>query len=176
MGSLLKQNPFHALPEEKVVVLIKSILSALKELHDRGVAHRDLKPSNIMVNEDLNVKLIDLGCAFIKKSKNNSITFGTKGFLAPELRVSKKSASDPWKLDIWAVGVITHQLYFGVLPDLEDSDLNPGQDESRNKNHIFIPPDMSHFLKIAMEVRPDMRADINQLLSHRWLKKAHQKL
>lgn len=45
--------------------VMRQLLSAVKELHGRGVIHRDIKPENIIrvTTSDLAVKLIDFGLA-----------------------------------------------------------------------------------------------------------------
>ena len=43
---LLRRGP---LPEADVVLLLRSVLSAVCELHDKGIAHRDLKPANVLL-------------------------------------------------------------------------------------------------------------------------------
>lgn len=44
---------------------MKSILKAVKYLHDNNICHRDIKPSNILINPNnyKNLKIIDLGVA-----------------------------------------------------------------------------------------------------------------
>ena len=47
-------------------ILFKQFLSALRHVHDRGIAHRDLKPENILVTSDPSrrVKLLDFNVAY----------------------------------------------------------------------------------------------------------------
>lgn len=49
--------------EEQARVLFKEMLAAVKFMHDNGVWHRDLKLENVLVDENLNIKLADLGFA-----------------------------------------------------------------------------------------------------------------
>ena len=172
MGRLLHDRPFNALPEQQVALVAHNILTIMSELHKRGIAHRDLKPMNIMVNDHLDVKLIDFGSAFLSTSANNSMAFGTKGYLAPELIASKKSNSKPEKLDIWAIGTITHMLYFGALPELENSDSQTGLDQSMKQVWGSVPSTMKNFLERAMESSPENRATADELLVHPWLARA----
>ena len=43
---LLRRGP---LPEADIVLLLRSVLSAVCELHDKGSAHQDLKPANVLL-------------------------------------------------------------------------------------------------------------------------------
>jgi serine/threonine protein kinase len=43
--------------------VISQIFKALRHLHNAKICHRDLKPDNILIDDDLNVKLIDFNVA-----------------------------------------------------------------------------------------------------------------
>ncbi len=42
---------------------LRQILEALNHIHSKRVAHRDLKLDNIMIDKELNVRIIDYGMA-----------------------------------------------------------------------------------------------------------------
>jgi serine/threonine protein kinase len=56
-------NERETLSEGEIKTVIKQIAEALSFLHKEGLAHRDIKMENILVDEELNIKIIDFGFA-----------------------------------------------------------------------------------------------------------------
>eukprot|EP01022_Parablepharisma_sp_SALTPOND_P006160 TRINITY_DN1249_c0_g1_i1.p1 TRINITY_DN1249_c0_g1~~TRINITY_DN1249_c0_g1_i1.p1 ORF type:complete len:705 (-),score=86.23 TRINITY_DN1249_c0_g1_i1:7323-9437(-) len=97
------------------------IISALQEIHSKGLIHRDMKPANIFLDQDDNVKVGDFGLA-VKMSEegesplsdeleNRSVgahteNVGTKQYLPPE----QESGYYSEKVDIYATGLILMEL------------------------------------------------------------------
>lgn len=48
------------LSDDHIQFLVYQILRALKYIHSAGIIHRDLKPSNIAVNEDCELKVLEI--------------------------------------------------------------------------------------------------------------------
>ena len=94
---------------------IKEIFTELNKLFikmkEKKIIHGNLKPENIlakMVNNKLIYKLTDYG-----KSKQNK---KIKKYQAPEydnIQIDDKS-----KIDLWSIGVILYELYFGEIPSM----------------------------------------------------------
>lgn len=75
--------------------IIKSILQAVKYMHEKGIVHRDMKPANILI-EDVNnfstIKITDFGLsAMISETSSKFFTehCGTPLYMAPELIENK---------------------------------------------------------------------------------------
>lgn len=59
---------------EKICHIMYPVLDALDYVHSRGVVHRDIKPSNIMIENESNIRLMDLGIARMNGGNLNSAT------------------------------------------------------------------------------------------------------
>jgi serine/threonine protein kinase len=89
------------------------LTQAVSYLHNCGVSHRDIKTDNVMVGEDGAVKLIDFGYATtVVKGETHC---GTPNYMAPEL-FCKKNVYNPFKVDMWALGVLLYYLFEGCYP------------------------------------------------------------
>jgi eukaryotic-like serine/threonine-protein kinase len=108
------------------ITLFLSLCAAIQHAHQKGIVHRDLKPSNVLVGERDGqpvLKVIDFGIA---KSLKHSLTegaltvghalVGTPAYMSPEqLRVAEGWDVDT-RADVYALGVMLHELLAGELP------------------------------------------------------------
>lgn len=88
----------------------KQIMSAIKYMHDSGLAHRDLKLDNCVINSKGIVKIIDFGSAVVYQYPQNEKIIpaygivGSDPYLAPEVVSNLKYRPDP--TDIWSAAII----------------------------------------------------------------------
>lgn len=101
--------------EEEKIRLVAQLLRALTYIHRRGVIHRDIKPGNVLVVGD-EVKLLDFGIA--TSVTDDSELAGTMDYMAPELLLGGQPSA---RSDLYAVGVIFHQLIRGALVHKRES-------------------------------------------------------
>ena len=115
LKSALEQDG--VLPETKVLNYVLQICEALSYLHGQNppIIHRDVKPENVICSTDSIIKLVDFDIAReFKKAVNRDTAFmGTKEYAAPEQYGYKQTDC---RTDIYAVGVLIHELVTGELP------------------------------------------------------------
>lgn len=90
-------------------------------LHGMGLIHRDLKPDNIMIDNNLDTKLIDFGISkFTNNCQTLTMVLGTYKYMAPELftqqtesimNLTQEKNYVSEKVDVFAFGVILNELF-----------------------------------------------------------------
>jgi serine/threonine protein kinase len=110
-------DAWKGLPLQQRVRLYLGVLDAVAAAHRRGIIHRDIKPSNILVNSELNVKVLDFGIAvdtLSLQSIEQGLYRGTPAYSAPE------QISPPVRLypatDVFALGILMYELLTDTLP------------------------------------------------------------
>jgi Tol biopolymer transport system component/predicted Ser/Thr protein kinase len=114
------------LPSETVLRYGIQVAEALAHAHEHGILHRDLKASNVVVAADGRVKVLDFGLAkrlpgsAVEGSTVSQLSLtregtvvGTLPCLAPEVL---RGGDSTVRSDIWAFGVLLHELASGQLP------------------------------------------------------------
>lgn len=101
------------------VRLSYNILKSLNSLHKNGYVIQDLKPDNILVDSQGRVSMIDMDSIQIKTA---SFYFpgsaATPDYIPPEFYKKTEgqdsAVSSSW--DVFAMGVVIYQLFFGIHP------------------------------------------------------------
>ena len=114
---LRRQAPFTVSDHLAIACQLTSGLTAI---HAAGVIHRDIKPNNVMLLEgtaELRLSLMDFGLARLHEAEATALTqsnlAGTPGYLAPELYLGHAPSQ---ATDLYALGVVLHQVLTGCLP------------------------------------------------------------
>lgn len=121
LGQLLLQRK--RLPIQEAIGYVLQACEAIACAHHHGVVHRDLKPANLFLTHQEGtptIKVLDFGISKVAQTGENvaltatSFAFGTPLYMSPE-QVRSAKYVDP-RTDIWALGVILHELLTGRPP------------------------------------------------------------
>lgn len=113
----MKNNPLPS--PKKAIGIIKQVAKALKAFHSTETIHQDLKPANVIIDDNMNIKVIDFGSVFVAGIAEIFVPLEHIGALGTA------SYSDPHYLqgintgiqgDIYALATITYELFTGQLP------------------------------------------------------------
>jgi Tol biopolymer transport system component len=133
LSAVIARGPI-ALPD--ALPIAKQIADALEAAHEQGIIHRDVKPANIKVRSDGTVKVLDFGLAkamdpaasssgeamnsptLTARATQMGVILGTAAYMAPEQ--AKGKAVDR-RADIWAFGVVLHEMLTGRHLFLSDT-------------------------------------------------------
>lgn len=160
-----------------------SIVRALKYADSiyPGFVHRDLKPANILVDKDNErIAVTDFGLIKIDETINNmaeedptfrantvsGVTFcekigfsGTYGYAAPEQYIDASSLT--CKADMFAIGVILHELVAGKLPfsikDIKTKGIQCFQDPLLINPKIDLPNEFLSLINKLLMPTPNAR-------------------
>jgi serine/threonine-protein kinase len=111
-----------AIAPARALRLVAQLADGLAHAHERGLVHRDLKPDNIVVERDKRgeeiARVIDFGIALVQDDARGRLTrqgmvVGTPEYMAPEQLMG--AAIGP-AADLFALGMVLHELVLGVLP------------------------------------------------------------
>ncbi len=98
--------------------ILRQAALGLHHAHTHDIVHRDIKPANLMLTEDGEVKVLDLGVASLQgdatRMTQDGDVMGTAAFLAPELWHDAKHASP--QSDLYALACTAYSLLTGQPP------------------------------------------------------------
>ena len=112
LGERLKSG---TLPAGEAMRIALEVARGLAHAHAQGVVHRDLTPGNVFLCSDGQVKILDFGMAHAFGRRK--VDGGTRAYMAPE---QIADAPEDERTDVFALGVILHQMLLGVLPSRDD--------------------------------------------------------
>jgi len=156
----------------KLNILIQ-LCSALAYAHRNGVVHRDIKPANILVDYDGHAYLMDFGIAgYFTANKvtenkepantNNEMVMGTGAYMAPEQHQGTSHTNQ--LSDIYSLGVLMHELIFGVVPMLANEQTYTQQAPDKYQMANALRPLINRCIEPNPSQRPTSADEIRQQL------------
>ena len=129
------------LSEQEALPIIRQVAQALQHAHKVGFIHRDIKPKNIMIANNGDVKLADLGLARAVDDAEAAEAeagraYGTPYYISPEQIRGKKEITPA--ADIYGLGATLYHMVTGKVPF---SGKNPSDVMHRHLKEDLIPPD-----------------------------------
>lgn len=160
------------LPEDVLKSIAAQLVSALTHLHQQRIIHRDMKPQNVLVCAHGSIKVCDFGFARALSQKTLVLTSikGTPIYMAPEL-VQEQPYDE--KVDVWSLGVILYELFFGRPPFFTNSIYKLIQ-MIVNEKVTFPGPisdEFKDFLLQMLQKNPQNRSSCAGLLTHPFISK-----
>ena len=93
--------------------MIACLIQALEDVHAQNIIHKDVKPENLVFDRDGYLRLTDFGLSRPLVQANYRSDAGTFGYMAPEVVLKQNHGKVS---DVFAIGVIVHELMFGRRP------------------------------------------------------------
>ena len=170
-GNLLNAiNKMSKFTEPMAKNIFMQLILTLKYLHNMNIVHRDIKPDNILLELDNTIKLCDFGVSKqIKKGQLLTDSCGTPAFIAPE--ILKEKAYNPYFTDIWSSGVVLYIMVSGFFPfrGINETELRKSIISGNYPELNDISENLKDLLNKLLEVNPDKRISIDDILKHPWL-------
>ena len=179
-GDLLRHMCRIESSEERLMqsrLFVRQVMQALEHLSHLRIAHRDIKPENILLVDHHQVKLCDFGWSvhYVDGTRQSTLC-GTPEYVAPE--ILSKQAYLPQYVDLWSVGVLAFEFYFGETPFACGGSGASSQSLIFEKIRRFqgfcvLPtdrnPDYKDFVSRLLQVTPTSRMLPAQALQHEFL-------
>ena len=114
LGQRLKEGPLA--PVDAVTYAAQAALG-LAHAHEQGIVHRDVKPSNLLLNDERQVKVLDLGLGVLMDGDTHAtfatadgIAVGTVDYMSPEQACGRDVDG---RSDLFSLGCSLYHLITG---------------------------------------------------------------
>ena len=168
--------------ENQIRYIVLQIFKAVKYLNMKNFLHIEISPEKILIEdivkdshgEELyNIKLLDFFCP----SRNNLILDNKSSFycyIAPEVMDQKYSPT----CDIWSIGIIIFQMFFGELPYKDTNDFKDYISNIKSTYNLCdnISNEFKDLLDKMLNKNPSRRITVNECLSHPWVHKQNTEI
>ena len=164
LGQRLKEGPMA--PVEAVGYAAQAALG-LAHAHAQGIVHRDVKPSNLLLNEDKQVKVLDLGLGVLMDGDVGStfatadgVAVGTVDYMSPEQACGRDVDG---RSDLFSLGCSLYHLITGKQAFPGD---NPIERLGRRINNRPVP---------ITDHKPELPSSLVQVLDKLLATKPHDR-
>lgn len=163
-GTIKRYNRKNNRVSRQTLDLFLQVLQGVNYMHKNGYAHHDIKSANILMDETRRPKIADFGmCKHYSPDKLCSCYKGSKQYACPEIH--QHIPYDPFKGDIWSLGICFFDVIYHKLPWPKDKDLLQA---SIIEGGPIIPPklpfNMSRLLMRMTAMNPNARPTAAQCI------------
>ena len=140
------------LNSKEIYEILHQLNYTFKIMRENKIIHRDLKPQNILIKykdkdkKEFIVKLCDYGKSKLYEKTRFYSYEGTNGYMAPEIMKIIEGEYYNDKCDLWSLGIIIMELFFGENP-------------YKGFNEIAILNNIKNFGKKVIEKTGDKKLD-----------------
>lgn len=160
-----------AIPIAWTLDVMKAVASALDHAHAAHVVHRDIKPNNIMITDDDEVRVLDMGIARLldpesQQSTGGNLTRHVSGLGTPEVMPPEQwadaSSVEPAS-DIYSLGCTFFYLLTGRMPFAGDS------------LHALMSAHLNQPAPAVTDLRPEVPKELSAVISRMLAKDLHDR-
>ncbi|AAK39750.1 putative protein kinase (nucleomorph) [Guillardia theta] len=174
----LLRNPLNRNINSKKLLCLQ-IADAVNLLHSEKIVHSDLKPSNFMFIKK-SLKIIDFGISheiYVNRSNiSREIQIGSINYISPEAIIENSffTGKKKYKIgkfsDVWSIGCIFYEIFYGNPPFYEYTFLKKIQIITDKLDHLIFPKNsdslLNDLIKFCLRKDPNLRILINEILKH----------
>lgn len=165
------------LPVRKKLLLLKTIARGFYDLHSTGIVHFDVKLTNILLkktaHQNYTAKIIDFDSGFFKGDAFEDREFGGDlTYLAPEtfLRISGEDVTPDEKADIFALGLVFHEYFYGYLPRFNEEEFEYPYEAALemgkiNADESGMPKELADLITSMLDSEPKNRPSAQDIIT-----------
>jgi serine/threonine-protein kinase len=101
------------LPFDRLLQVVRAVVSGLEAAHAKDLIHRDIKTSNILLTPEGEPKIADFGIAQGPNLTATSTVHGSIHYMAPEQALG---ASSDARTDLYGLGCVVYEMLTGSTP------------------------------------------------------------
>ncbi|XP_072315492.1 putative ribosomal protein S6 kinase alpha-2 [Eucyclogobius newberryi] len=154
------------LSEDTVRNIMRQLVLAVIDLHNKKVFHRDLKLDNILIQDTedgIRVRIIDFGSGCIATEMPYTIFMGSSGSIPPELYLEHKYRAGP--TSVWQIGAVAFNLLNG---DRRKFDTNKWLIGELSMKTSTASKEGKTFVQVCLEENHSQRISLEDLERHPW--------
>ena len=162
--------------EKTYKIILRQIFEAINYLHKNNIAHLDIKLDNILINKNLEIKLIDFGFGIYDQKKElNNFFGGTPSYMSPEIVLKRPYISI--LSDIWSLGVLVFKLFCNEYPfkGMTEKDLYNCIKKGKYRIKCFVNYDVKKIINSMLILDPNKRSSCEILLKNLWFSDINKK-